>query len=221
MRLIIGGSSSSGKSQLTANILKQRHLLFDCSSSSPGQDVSALRIFYCIPKGHTIHLDQQLMNDPQFNIYYGLPDMDEIGTDAIIVLDDLMSEVSNAGDEILPLFSRVSHHSRVSVIFLTQNIFHSAGRGSSSRSLSLQSSYIIGMKSVRDKRQIAVLAGQMMPKSAKFINEVIADALALPYSYLLFDLTQTCPDVLRLRSCILPQDSPRNVIYADRKLLDV
>lgn len=218
MRLIIGGSSSSGKSHLTANILRHRRLLFDCSSSS--RDISELRIFYCLPsKTHNINLPQDLLDDAQFNVYYGLPDIDEIGTDAIIVLDDMMSEVANAGDDILALFTRLSHHNRISVIFLTQNLFHSGGRGSTLRSLSLQSSYIIATKMVRDKRQLTVLARQMFPKSGKFINDVIDDAFSEPYSYLLFDLTQICPEILRIRSNIFPQDSPRNIVYVDRKLM--
>lgn len=216
--MIIGGSSSSGKSYLTAKILKQRHLLFDCSNS-PNQDPSSLKIYYCVPKGSRAILDKDLLADPQFNVHYGIPDVEEdIGSDAIIVLDDLMSEISQAGETILPLFTRTSHHHRISVIYLCQNLLYQ-GRNSTMRSLSLQSSYIIGFRNARDRRQLSVLAGQMFPRSSRFIHDVIADALSSPFTYLLFDLTQTCDDKLRIRTNILPDDSPRNIVYVDRNSL--
>ncbi len=42
--------------------------------------------------------------------------------DCLLVLDDLSDELKN--DEMVRLFTKLSHHRRVSVLFIVQNLFY-------------------------------------------------------------------------------------------------
>ena len=60
---------------------------------------------------------------------------------AIVVLDDLM--VSADSTKVSELFSKGSHHHNISLVLITQNLFHQI---SSSRNISLNSKYIVGLR---------------------------------------------------------------------------
>ena len=74
----------------------------------------------------------------------------------LIVFDDQMIDASK-DKRILNLFTRGSHHRNLSVIYIVQNLFHQ-GRGS--RSISLNSHYLVLFKNTRDKLQIKCTPGK-------------------------------------------------------------
>ena len=55
------------------------------------------------------------------------------------------------------LFTKGSHHRNISLVLITQNLFH---QGPSSRDTLLNSKYIVVFKNPRDKTQIVHLARQ-------------------------------------------------------------
>jgi hypothetical protein len=115
-----------------------------------------------------------------------------------LILDDLAAEIdASVGD----LYTRVSHHKHVSVIFLTQNLFQ---KNPHARTVSLNSHYILVMKSPRSIDQITVLARQMYDADWRFVLDAYRDATKTPYSYLLFDFKPETPDDFRLRTDVLP-----------------
>jgi hypothetical protein len=114
------------------------------------------------------------------------------GAPTLLIRDDLMSE---ANDTVTNLFTKVSHHRNVSVVFLTQNIFYK-----NLRTISLNSHYIVLFKNPRDAGQVTILARQMYPGNSKFATEAFKDATSTPHSYLLFDLRPEQDEKLRLRS---------------------
>ena len=124
------------------------------------------------------------MEGVEFN--EGLPSLDEFDgkTNTLLVIDDLMHE---ANDIVSKLFSRVSHHTNTSVIFITQNIFHSSKE---TRTITLNAQYLVLFKNVRDKSQIAHLSRQMYPTRSKHMIEAYTDATCEPYSYLFVDLNR-------------------------------
>uniref|UniRef100_A0ABD2WZR4 Uncharacterized protein n=1 Tax=Trichogramma kaykai TaxID=54128 RepID=A0ABD2WZR4_9HYME len=122
-----------------------------------------------------------------------------------------MRESSN--NDVLDLFTKGSHHKNLSVIFLTQNIFH---QGKGQRDISLNTKYIVLFKNPRDRAQIWHLAQQVFPEDPKFLVEAFTDATRLPHSYLFLDLTQSTRDELRFRSCIFPDDD-KNYAYVSKK----
>ena len=102
----------------------------------------------------------------------------------LIVIDDLMSEASY-DKRICDLFTKGSHHRNLSVICLVQNLYF---QGKESRTMSLNSQYLVVFNNPRDQQQITVLARQMYPgQSEKFLN-TYRMATSKPFGYLLIDL---------------------------------
>ena len=124
----------------------------------------------------------------------------------LLVLDDMMEEAS--GDKrIEQLFTR-GRHDNLSIIYLTQNLFHKK-----QRNISLNSDYMIVFKNARDQTQFANLARQLMPSNVKFLMSSYKDATKLPHSYLMLDLKATTNDKHRVRTNILPHEAPHQFVY--------
>jgi hypothetical protein len=102
----------------------------------------------------------------------------------LLILDDLMNKCDN-DERILDLFTTDSHHKNISVFLLSQNLF---SKGKHSRTISLNSNYMIILNNPRDRSQIQFIARQMFPKESKFLVESYEDATSTRYGYLLIDL---------------------------------
>ena len=109
----------------------------------------------------------------------------------------------SSSDVILDLFTKGSHHKNISVIFITQNVFH---KGKAQRDISLNTKYLVLFKNPRDKVQIQHLARQIHPEDSFFLRDAFVDATHLPHSYLFIDLSQDCLDEFRFRAKIFPND---------------
>ena len=79
---------------------------------------------------------------------------------------------------IVNLFTRGSHHRNLSVIYIVQNLFH---QGKGSRSISLNSHYLVFFKNPRDKLQILTLAKQMYPGQTNFFLNQYEEAVKRPF----------------------------------------
>ena len=77
----------------------------------------------------------------------------------LIVFEDQMIDASKE-KRIVNLYNRGSHHRNLSVIYNVQNLFH-LGKGS--RSISLNSHYLVLFKNPRDNLQILTLARKCIP----------------------------------------------------------
>lgn len=139
---------------------------------------------------------------PDVTFIEGFPSnfRDYLGTNTLIIIDDLMSEVGN-DKRLTYLFSKGCHHLSMSVIFVTQNLFH---KGSEIRDSSLNSQYLIVFKNRRDQSQIMHLGRQLYPGRVKFFREVFDDATKEPFAFLLIDLRNQTDEGMRLRTQILP-----------------
>ena len=104
---------------------------------------------------------------------------------------------------IVNLFTRGSHHRNLSVIYIVQNLFY---QEKDSRSISLNSHYLILFKNPRDKLQIVKLAKQMYPGQTNFFIKQYEEAVKRPFGYLLVDLKTTTPDNCRLRTNVLSSE---------------
>ena len=116
----------------------------------------------------------------------------------LLILDDLMSQVD---DRVENIFTKLSHHKSVSVLYLTQNLFF---KSKQARTISLNSHYIVVFKNARDAMQISNLARQMYPGNSKFMVEAFKDATSGPYKYILVDMKPYTEELYRLRTNILP-----------------
>ena len=98
----------------------------------------------------------------------------------LIVLGDLMDSAYST--KVSELFTKGSHHRNISLILITQNLFH---QGPSSRDISLNNKHIVVFKNPRDKAQILQLAMQVYPT----FHETYLEACKVQHSYLFFDIT--------------------------------
>ena len=115
----------------------------------------------------------------------------------LIVIDDQMIE-AGSDNRIVNLFTEGSHHRSLSVIYIVQNVFH---QGKGSRSISLNSHYLVLFKNPRDKLQILTLAKQIY-QTALFLKQY-EEAVRRLYGYLFVDLKPTTPESCRLRTNVL------------------
>jgi energy-coupling factor transporter ATP-binding protein EcfA2 len=125
----------------------------------------------------------------------------------IIVIDDLFVEATKEKN-FTNLFTKIARHRGVTVIFITQNMFHQGGQH---RTRNLNVHYLVLFKNPRDSTVIDYVARQAYPNNRKYILDSFRDATqGTPHGYLFFDFTQSCPDELRVRTRIF---EPPLIIY--------
>jgi hypothetical protein len=129
-------------------------------------------------------------------------------TKTLLILDDLMSE---ANDAVSNIFTKISHHRNVSVIFLSQNLFYQSKHN---RTLSLNSHYLILFKNARDASQISVLGKQMYPNHSKFLVDAFRMATEQHFGYMFVDLKPDTLEKYRIRSNIFPNEI--NYVYVPK-----
>jgi hypothetical protein len=196
--ITIVGATSSGKTTLVHRLLCERKYMF---REEPKE------ILYCYSCYQPLY---DKIRDSIYGVSFheGLPEEDTIKDfgaphiHKIIILDDLMSKVTSS-PTILDLFCQFSHHLNLSVIFITQNIFH---RGKCSRSLNLNSHYYILFKNKRDVNQIKTLGRQLFPGKKDVLLNSYLDAITTPFGYLLLDLHPKSDDKFTMRTKIFPED---------------
>lgn len=199
---IIAGPTQSGKTTLVKNILFNNQLII-----SPKPSV----IYYCYSAWQETYNDLKFIY-PKIQFIKGIIDLELINKNQInlLILDDLMNKCDN-DERILDLFTIESHHRNISVFLLTQNIF---SKGKFSRTISLNTNYMIILNNPRDRSQIQYIARQMFPSNSKYLIESYEDATSERYGYLFIDLTQQTPNYYRVQSGILPND--QRIIYQEK-----
>jgi hypothetical protein len=105
------------------------------------------------------------------------------GRPTLIMLDDLLNEVYPK--DVSVHFTKGSHHRNISVILITQNLFH---QGRNARDISLNAKYLVLLKNVRDKNQFSYLARQVFPEDSDGLYKAYLYATQRPHGYLVLDL---------------------------------
>ena len=106
--------------------------------------------------------------------------------------------------KVRQMFTKVSHHRNISLVRITQNLFH---RGPSSRDISLNIINIVVFKNTGDKTQIAHLARQVYPENISSFHKTYLEVCIDPHTYLFLDLTESINNILRFRTKILPGET--------------
>jgi hypothetical protein len=185
---IISGPTASGKTIFTMQFISEASNMI-----TPPPE----KIMYCYGEY------QPIFNGyPNVIFNEGLPDIAQFdGKErTLLILDDLMSETN---DSVSNLFTKVSHHRNVSVLYLTQNLFF---KSKHSRTMSLNAHYIVLFKNPRDALQVATLARQMYPGRSGFLVEAFKDATEKPFGYILLDLKPDTGEQFRIRTQIFPHE---------------
>lgn len=201
----IFGSTQSGKTSFIFKVLKNLNELFE--TNPPKQ------VIYCY--GIYQKLYDQMQNELGniITFLHGLPSREQIedlGRDRIhklIILDDLMSEIASS-KTIQDLYTQFSHHLGLSVVLISQNLFQ---QGKASRTIAINTSYLILMKSMRTASQISYLGRQLYPGKPGLLEQIYTDCMSVPYGYLIIDCNPHSDDKYRLRSHIFPGEN--TVIY--------
>jgi hypothetical protein len=120
--------------------------------------------------------------------------------------------MKEAGDSVLDIFTKLSHHRNMSVIFLTQNLFF---KSKQSRTMNINTQYIVLFKNPRDALQVATLGRQMYPGNSNFLVEAFKDATERPHGYLLIDLHPVTLEKFRIRTNIFKGE--RQYVYVRRE----
>lgn len=182
----VAGPTQCGKTQFTFRLIE---------NSSRMISPAPVKIYYCYSEYQPLFAKY-----PHVIFNEGLPDISNFdgSQPVLLIIDDLMNETN---DTVANIFTKISHHRNVSVLYLTQNIFP---KNKHARTISLNSHYLVLFKNPRDAGQIAVLARQMYPNGSKFAVESFRDATDTPYGYLLIDMKPDTDEKHRLRANIFP-----------------
>ena len=180
---VVAGPSSSGKTQFVFRLIRHCYGEFQPS----------------------------FLEFTQVEYHEGLPNVGSFDgrSRVLLLIDDLMNE---ADQNVCNLFTKLSHHRNVSVVFVTQNLFH---RNRHVRTMNLNTHYVVLFKNPRDAGQLAIMARQMYPRKSNFMVEAFRDATREPYGYLLIDLKPETDDRYRFRTNIFPDDE-RQYAYVSK-----
>ena len=140
----------------------------------------------------------------------------------LLILDDQMTSTTNSQKKsMMQLFTQGSHHRNLTIFYIVQNLFD---QGSMSRTISLNSQYMVLFKNPRDTAQVRYLAQQVYPTNIKFLVDSYADATKNSHTYLFLNLTQQCENWMRVSTLIFPEEEtelyvpidmfiPENIVY--------
>ena len=193
---MVAGMTGSGKTVWVQSLLTQAYRIINLPPE---------KIVWCYSQWQPAYMEM-LVTVPNIEFVKGIPTALEqdayfsVNKRNLIVFDDQMIDAGK-DQRIVNLFTRGSHHRNLSVVYIVQNVFHQ-GRGS--RSISLNSHYLVLFKNPRDKLQILTLAKQMYPSETAWFIKEYEEAVRRPYGYLFVDLRPTTPDRCRLRTNVLP-----------------
>ena len=166
-------------------------------SSQAGKTFNIIRLLersdrYFKPAGFTVILsfigsDDALWfsfarRDSRVKLYRNLPDISDLKSlinsydkkeQVCLIFDDMIIELLNSNDrDFVSLFSKISHHSAVSVIMISQFLYCSLTNGSMLRAMQSNSQYLHIFQNRRFISSISVLSHQIVGKglSAAFLK---------------------------------------------------
>jgi len=163
--LLVAGPSSCGKSTFVIRLLECREQLCDTEFKN---------IVWCHSENNAQH---HLKNFSCVKVVSDFENPENVPT--LIVLGYLMDSAYST--KVSELFTKGSHHRNISLVLITQNLFH---QGPSSRDISLNSKYIVVFKNPRDKSQIVHLARQAYPENISSFHYTYLEACKDPYTIL-------------------------------------
>ena len=127
---------------------------------------------------------------------------------SMCIFDDVMNEVSS-NSMVSKLFTRGKSHLGCSLVLMLQNVFP---KGTQSRTISINAQYQVLFRNPRDSLQVSIFARQLYPHNSKDFLEIYKRATQRPYGYLFCCFTQSCPDEIRYRTNIFPNEYP-SIVY--------
>lgn len=188
-RICVSGSSFAGKTTFVCKLLTNRESLI-C-----GEPIK--KIIWCCRNRD--FFPPQLKGDNGIVIHEGLTSLADIEPHSLIVYDDLMLEIGNS-KEVCELLTVNSSHRKISVIVLTQNLYHSA---TFAKTIQLNYSYNVIFKNYRDQNQIKTFLRQVEPCGWRSLwQKLYKEVFSRPHAYLIVDFTPATNDIFRFKTDI-------------------
>ena len=160
---IFAGPSGSGKSSLLIRLLKERDLI--------NFPIKSVLYIYTHFEPEFFNIQQ---NDPAVTFSNNIQDIESFNTiDSLLIIDDCLQYLVN--DKYRQLiehyFIQKSHHSRISIICVLQNLFPKQ-----LRTIAINVHYLVLFKFLRDKSMVTRIACQCSPENSKFITDAYKKA---------------------------------------------
>ena len=204
--IIVTGGTGSGKTVFTRSLIEHSSIVIEGIGRTP-------KVLWC----YGIKQDFKPIANSRTVFHEGLVDEDDLKRmrPDILVVDDLMTEKSN--DPFMHnLFVKVSHHMRITVIYITQNLYEKG-----QCKLKRNAHYLVLMRNPSDKGLLSTLASQLYPRNKRLqehFYESYDDATSDRYGYLLIDVSPESDEKQKLKTNVFPSsdDSLRVIVYQPR-----
>ena len=202
---LLSGSSQSGKTQWTSNLLQSKAELFE------PQNIGPVYLFY---KEWQEKYDI-MSNDKIVSTFHkGVPNQKDFlqiiskhknENGCVCIFDDLADEITRKNNlDFNQLFTVYSHHYKVTVILILHYLFDKG-----LRKISLNTQHIVFTDSPRDKTSISYLARQVFPNTGSYLIDSYKDALTTrAYGYIVISIDPGRDDILRVATSIFKHQHP-------------
>lgn len=195
--MVIGGATSSGKTELLLRLLENYQQMYAPVPKS---------ILYCYGQmGSHVHKLQKM----GMHCVEGVPSdtlIERMEKPMLLIFDDMMTDVSLK--YLSDIFCKRSHHQNIGVIFITQDLFD--------RKLAVarnNAQYLLLTRSINSMNKIHNIGSHLYPGKLQPFLESYNDATSEPYGYLFLDNHAARRHELALRTKIFPQDVVKYLYY--------
>ena len=210
-KIMVVSGTGGGKTTWASKLVRFKDEMFP--------DESPKKVMVCYTIWQTLY--QELQHEfPEIIFKNGLPSKEELidlsGGDhiqhSLLLIDDMITELCESKD-MEQLFTTLSHHLKISVIAMSQNIYY---QGKCARTISLQSWYFVLLSARRDIKQLKLLASQLYGgDGTKTFMEAYLDTQKNRYGYLFIDISPFGNKKHMLRTFIFPDESP-TIVYTPK-----
>ena len=170
-------------------------------------------IYYCYSIEQPLFREMEREID-NIHFHEGIPNKEKLeewssnGAHNIVAIDDCLNLLERYGEEVSNLFCIYSHHLRLSVFLLVQNLYANSKHF---RAISLNAHFFIVFRNGRDALQIRRLAASIFPGQTNFMMDSYLKATSVPFGYLCIDISPRSIDAYKLRTNILPGED--TIVY--------
>lgn len=203
--ILLCGGSKSGKTTWVRECLRNANTLFTTPPTHVLYYYAAWQELYDSMTQE--NLVQEWRNEcPQKEYIQELGDkLKGKGGALLVIIDDLLTQMNK---DMTDLFQVVSHHSKATVIFLSQSLFFN---NNNFREMKSSTNYVVLFKNTSDKKQIKTFLSRVSDNPNALLK-VYNKVTKKPYTYLLIDQHQETPDEVRIRTRIFPSDYDNGTI---------
>ena len=193
-RILVAGPSGCGKTVFATNLLLENGDLFPNTPCNVHYCNGIWQDGFKILKEAGVHFHQGVTEEGVLKKWFP--------KGSLFILDDLMEEGSK-DKRVLDLFTKLSHHQGITVIYLSQALFPP---GKFAKTISRNAHYVVAFKNPRDQLGIKNLLPQAYPNKWQPVLEVFTHTTNRPYGYLLLDLHPSSSDDRRILSHLLKSE---------------